>query len=159
MGRPDGKGYEYLRGARVRGVNFDVGHGGGGFAFLTATPAVAKGFFTDTISTNLPGGGMTAAMMDLVTVMSKFLGLGMPYSAVVEASTWAPSLRIGRPELGHLGAGAAADIAVLRLGSGSFRFQDAHGGTVRGRQRISAKLMLKDGEVAWDGDSRVGTDR
>ncbi len=150
--------YPYLRAARERGVGFDVGHGGGSFAFRNAAPAVAQGFFPDSISTDLHVGSMNAAMMDMLTVMSKFLALGMPLNDVVRASTVAPAGLVGRPDLGRLEPGAVADIAVLRVDTGSHRFRDVHGGTVEGTQRLAAELTLKDGEIVWDWNSRTGTD-
>jgi len=48
-----GKLYEYFHKARARGVIFDVGHGGGSFVFRNAVPAVAQGFYPDSISTDL----------------------------------------------------------------------------------------------------------
>ena len=154
----EGKLYPYLAEARARGVRFDVGHGGGSFAFRNAAPAVAQGFFPDSISTDLHGGSMNAAMMDMPTVMSKFLALGMPLANVVRACTSAPADQIGRPDLGRLAVGTVADVAVLRLDTGDYRFRDVHGGAVSGAQRLAAELTLKDGEVVWDWNSRTGTD-
>lgn len=150
--------YPYLAQARERGVKFDVGHGGGSFAFRNAAPAIEQGFYPDSISTDLHAGSMNAGMMDLPTVMSKFLALGMPLAEVVRAATVAPAQQIGRPELGHLSVGSVADIAVLRLDTGEFRFRDAYGGACAGTQRIAAELTLKEGEVVWDWNSRTGTD-
>ncbi len=154
----DGKLYAYLDRARARGVKFDVGHGAGSFVFRNAAPAIAQGFYPDSISTDLHGGSMNSAMMDMPTVMSKFLALGMPLDAVVRASTSTPAQLIGRPKLGHLGVGAAADIAVLRLDVGKFRFRDVRGGMVVGNQRLAAEMTLLEGEVVWDRNSRTGTD-
>ena len=154
----DGKLYAYLSRARARGVKFDVGHGAGSFVFRNAAPAIAQGFYPDSISTDLHGGSMNSAMMDMPTLMSKFLALGMPLAAVVRASTSTPAQLIGRPQLGHLGVGAAADIAVLRLDIGRFRFRDVRGGAVVGNQRLAAEMTLLEGEVLWDRNSRTGTD-
>ena len=58
----DGKVNAYLFEARKRGVIFDVGHGGGSFAFRQAVPAVKQGFVPDSISTDLHTGSMNAGM-------------------------------------------------------------------------------------------------
>lgn len=154
----DGRLHDYLGLARSRGVRFDVGHGGGSFDFRNAIPAVAQGFYPDSISTDLHTGSMNAAMMDMPTLMSKFLALGMPLPEVVRASTSTPAQMIGRPEIGHLGVGAEADIAALRLDTGSYRFRDARNGSVTGNQRLTAELTLLAGEVVWDWNSRASTD-
>ena len=154
----DGMLYDYLGRARSRGVKFDVGHGGGSFAFRNAAPAIVQGFFPDSISTDLHAGSMNGAMMDMPTVMSKFLALGMPLEDIVRASTVAPASQVGRPDLGSLSVGSVADVAVLRLDTGDFRFRDVHGGAVSGTQRLAAELTLKDGEVMWDWNARTATD-
>ncbi len=154
----EGKLYDYLWQARERGVRFDVGHGGGSFVFRNAAPAIAQGFFPDSISTDLHTGSMNKAMMDMPTLMSKFLALGMPLAKVIEASSWNPAQQIGHDELGHLSVGAIADVAVFRLDTGNFRYRDAQGGSVNASQRLSAELTLKDGAVVWDWNSRSGVD-
>lgn len=154
----DGKLYAYLGRARRRGISFDVGHGGGSFAFRNAAPAIGQGFYPDSISTDLHAGSMNSAMMDMPSLMSKFLALGMPLEDIVRACTSAPARQIGRPDLGTLKVGAVADISVLRLDSGDYRFRDVHGGAVSGTQRLAAVLTFKDGEVVWDWNSVTGTD-
>src|SRR4029079_10846028 len=57
---------------RKRGVIFDVGHGGGSFAWRIAAPAMKEQFVPDTISTDLHIGSMNAGMKDILNVMSKF---------------------------------------------------------------------------------------
>ena len=154
----NGKLYDYLWRARERGIKFDVGHGGGSFVFRNAAPAIAQGFFPDSISTDLHTGSMNKAMMDMPTVMSKFLALGMPLRDVIAASGWNPARQIGHDELGHLSVGAVADVAVMRLDTGNFRFRDGEGGSVSATQRLAAELTLKDGAVVWDWNSRTGVD-
>ena len=154
----DGALHPYLQRARDRGVKFDVGHGGGSFAFRNAAPAVAQGFFPDSISTDLHAGSMNSAMMDMPTLMSKFLALGMALDDVVRACTSSPAKQIGRPDLGTLSVGSVADIAAFRLDTGDFRFRDVHGGALEGTQRLAAVLTLKGGEVVWDWNSLTGTD-
>ena len=153
-----GELYPYLYAARRRGVKFDVGHGGGSFVFRNAAPAIRAGFYPDSISTDLHTGSMNGAMMDMPTTMSKMLALGMPLKEVIAASTSRPADQIGHPELGRIGVGAIADIAVLRVAEGQFRYRDASGGGVAGNQRILAELTLKDGRVVWDWNSLTGVD-
>jgi dihydroorotase len=154
----NGKVYDYLHKARARGVKFDVGHGGGSFAFRNAAPAVQQGFYPDSISTDLHGGSMNAAMMDMPTTMSKFLVMGMPLKEVILRSTWNPAQIIHHTEVGHLTVGAVADVAVLRVEKGNFAFADTSGGQLRGNQRILAELTLKDGRVSFDWNARAATD-
>ncbi|MCW5982166.1 MAG: amidohydrolase/deacetylase family metallohydrolase [Bryobacteraceae bacterium] len=154
----DGKLYSYLNEARRRGVIFDVGHGGGSFVMRNAVPAVAQGFYPDSISTDLHTGSMNGAMIDMPTTMSKLLAMGMPLQKVIEASTWKPARVIQREELGHLTAGAVADVAVWNLMRGDFGFADAAGAGVKGNQRLFCELTLKDGRVVWDWNGRRAAD-
>ncbi|MBI4876991.1 MAG: amidohydrolase/deacetylase family metallohydrolase [Acidobacteria bacterium] len=154
----DGRVYEYLRLARRRGVKFDTGHGGGSFVLRNAAPATAQGFYPDAISTDLHTGSMNGTMMDLPTTMSKFLALGMPLNEAILRSTWMPAQIVGRTELGHLSAGAAADVAVWNLMEGSFAFADAEGGRIEGRRRLLCELTLREGRIAWNWNARGTTD-
>jgi dihydroorotase len=151
----DGKLLEYLKQARARGVLFDVGHGGGSFVFRNAVPAIQQGFYPDTISTDLHTGSMNGAMMDMVTTMSKILVMGAPLRDVIRESTDNAAKAIHHPELGHLSVGAEADIAVLRLMDGKFRYADASRGTIGGASRLMCELTVKGGQVVWDWNARA----
>jgi dihydroorotase len=135
---------------RQRGVIFDVGHGGGSFAWRIAVPAMKEGFPPDSISTDLHIGSMNAGMKDMLNVMSKFLVLGMTLDDVIARSTWNPAREIKQDGLGHLSVGAAADVAVLRLETGRFGFVDSFGARQRGTQRLACELTLRDGKVVYD---------
>jgi dihydroorotase len=154
----NGKLLDYLKQARARGVLFDVGHGGGSFVFRNAVPAIRQGFHPDSISTDLHTGSMNGAMMDMVTTMSKILVMGVPLQEVIRESTVNPAKAIQHPELGHLSVGAEADIAVLRVMQGSFRYADGSRATFEGDRRLMCELTLKGGRVVWDWNARTGTD-
>jgi dihydroorotase len=74
----------------------------------------------------------------------------MALDEVVRRATWNPAREIGQDGLGHLSVGAAADIAVLRLEHGSFGFVDSFGARMKGSDRLSCELTLKDGKVVYD---------
>jgi len=150
--------YPYLRRAQKRGVVFDVGHGGGSFVFRNAVPAIANRFYPDTISTDLHSGSRNGGMMDMPTLMSKFLAMGMPLNSVVEAATWKPAQVIKRKQLGHLSVGAPADLAVWKLMEGKFGFRDSFDGLIEGNQRLHCELTLLAGKVMWDWNGRTGRD-
>jgi dihydroorotase len=141
---------QYLFDAQKRGIIFDVGHGGGSFVFKYAARAIQQGFLPNSISTDLHITSMNAGMKDQLNVMSKFLNLGMTLDDVILRSTWNPAQEIKRTELGHLTAGAIADVAVLRLEKGSFGFVDVYGAGMKGNQRLSCELTIKDGLVMYD---------
>jgi dihydroorotase len=136
--------------ARKRGVIFDVGHGGGSFLWRVAVPAIKAGFLPDSISTDLHIGSMNAGMKDMLNVMDKFLAMGLSLDDVMLRSTWNPAKEIGHEELGHLSAGAAADIGVFRVEKGSFGFVDMYGARMKGTQKLACELTLRDGKVVYD---------
>jgi dihydroorotase len=135
---------------RKRGVIFDVGHGGGSFLWRIAVPAMKEGFVPDSISTDLHIGSMNAGMKDMLNVMDKFLAMGMSVDEVILRSTWNPAREIKREELGHLAPGAVADVAVLRIEKGAFGFVDMHGARLRGTQKLTCELTLREGKVVYD---------
>jgi dihydroorotase len=154
----NGKVLDYLYKARQRGIIFDVGHGAGSFYWRNAVPAIEQGFYPDSISTDLHTLNMNGAMMDMATVMSKFLVMGMPLEEVIRESTINPAREIGHDELGHLSIGAVADVAALQRMQGDFAYLDVRGGRFEGKERLFCELTLKDGEVVWDWNGRGGTD-
>lgn len=142
----------YVRDARERGILFDTGHGAGSFWFRIAVAAMDQGFPPDTISTDLHKSSRMIPNATMTATMSKFLALGMPLGEVIYRSTQKPAEVIRRSELGHLSAGAEADIAVLELQDGNFGFVDSGRARMNGSQRLECRLTLRRGEVVWDRD-------
>lgn len=140
----------YVLEARKRGIVFDVGHGAGSFLFRQAVPAMRRGFYPDVIGTDLHIGSMNGGMKDILNTMSKFLNMGMPLQEVVKANTSNAAEVIKRSDLGHLGPGAEADIAVLNVRRGTFGFVDVAGGKLPGDQKLECELTVKGGQVVWD---------
>ena len=135
---------------RKRGVFFEVGHGGGSFAWYVAMPLVKEGFWPDVISTDLHIGSMNTGMKDQLNVMSKFLALGLSLEDVIAKSTLNPARIVKREDLGHLSVGAPADIAVLSLQTGRFGFTDSFGGKLRADRKLVCEMTLRDGRVLYD---------
>jgi dihydroorotase len=146
----DGKPNPGMVEGRKRGVIFDVGHGGGSFAFRVAMPMVKAGFIPDSISTDLHISSMNAGMKDMLNVMSKCLAMGIPLPKVIAQSTWHPARQIKQDALGHLGPGATADIAVLRLEKGRFGFLDMFGARLPASERLDTEMTLKDGKIVYE---------
>jgi dihydroorotase len=136
--------------ARKRGVIFDVGHGGGSFAWRIAIPAIKQGFPPDSISTDLHTASMNSGMKDMTNLMSKFLAMGLTLKDVVAESTWNPAREIHHEDLGNLTPGAGADVTVLRLERGNFGYTDMYGARLKSNQRLTCELTLRDGKVVWD---------
>jgi dihydroorotase len=135
--------------ARKRGVLFDVGHGAGSFSFPVARAALEQGFAPDVISSDLHAYSLLSPVGDLATTLSKFMLLGMSLPEVVARATAAPAAVIGQAaRLGHLGAGADADITLLQHQQGSFAYRDCDGHTEQGEQRLYPAYTIKRGRLA-----------
>jgi len=147
---PNGKLRPFVFSAQQRGIVMDVGHGGNGFVFSQAIPALKQGFIPNSISSDLHIGNMNAGMKDMSNIMSKFLNLGISLKDVIKLSTWNPAMYIKRTELGHLSVGSEADIAVFKIRNGDFGFIDSHGFTIRGTQKLETELTLRAGKIEWD---------
>jgi dihydroorotase len=136
--------------AQQRGIIFDVGYGGISFAYSQAIPAVEQGFYPNSISTDLHIGSMNNAMKDMLSVMSKFLNMGMDLQAVIKVSTWNPAQIIKREELGHLSVGAVADVTILTVREGDFGFFDYTGHRVEGNQKFECEMTIREGSIVYD---------
>jgi len=136
--------------AKERGILFDLGHGGAGFWFSQAVPALEQGLWPYSFGTDLHRFSMNAGMKDMLNVMSKYLNMGMPLEGVLLRGTWNPAQAIRREDLGNLDEGAVADIAVLRLSTGAFGFVDAAGNRIDGDRKLIAELTIRAGKVVWD---------
>jgi dihydroorotase len=152
--------------ARERGVLLDIGHGSGSFSFESAEALTRAGIWPDTISTDLhqvsmPGPNLLDPLaidviarvkgdgspaFTLLTVMSKFLHLGMPLRDIVRAVTETPARVIGLAgQAGTLAVGARADVAVLRLVDGDFELYDIHGNKRQATRMLRHERTILDG--------------
>jgi dihydroorotase len=151
-----GKVQPWMIEARKRGVLFDVGHGGGSFLWPVATKAIQQGFLPDTISTDLHSSSILMQQSDMPNVMSKMMLLGMSLEDVILRSTVNPAREIGKyPEIGTLGTGKTADIAVLENQNGVFAFKDAWPAKKLGTHRLDCVLTIRDGKIVYDRDGRT----
>jgi dihydroorotase len=156
------------REARDRGVLFDVGHGAGSFSFDSAEALARAGFWPDTISSDLHQlslaghnlvdheSGVETIIADvrgdgtpaysLLTVMTKFLYLGMPLMEVLRATTATPAAVLTqRGRIGTLAPGAIADIALLSIVEGSTELFDIYGNRRQADQTFRCENLLVGG--------------
>jgi len=141
---------DYVLAAQKRGILFDLGHGGAGFWFSEAIPAMKQGLTPFTFGTDLHRFSMNAGMKDMTNVMSKFMALGMTRQDVIRRATANAAKAIHREDLGNLSTGSVADIAIIREVEGEFGFVDAGGNKVVGNRKMIAEVTLREGKVVWD---------
>ena len=89
-------------------------------------------------------------MKDQLSVMSKFLGMGMSLQDVIKASTCNAANAIKLEDLGHLSVGAIADIAILNLREGKFGFYDKTGYKTEGTRKFECEMTIKGGKIVYD---------
>jgi dihydroorotase len=137
-----------VRAARRRGIRFDFGNGRNEhWTWAVAESALAQGFPSDTISTDLDGVGRTEQVFDLATVMSKFLTLGMPLNQVIACVTSSAARSFGEfREYGSLRKGGVADVTILELTGGTFDFADNYKGRRTGMQKLVSRGVLVAGK-------------
>ncbi len=153
VSRFGGKVQPYMWEARRRGVLFDMGHGAGSFLWPVASKAMADGFPPDTISTDLHQKSVRTGAPDMPNCISKMMLLGMPFAEAVRRSTVTPAESIKKfPQIGTLGEGKIADIAVLKMEQGTFAFKDAWGKKKMGSRRVRAVMTVREGEIVFDED-------
>ncbi|MCE7073241.1 amidohydrolase/deacetylase family metallohydrolase [Dyadobacter sp. CY327] len=145
-----GKVKPFVFEAQKNGLIFDVGHGGGAFAWRQAIPAMQQGFKPNVISTDLHTDSMNGAMKGLDNVISKFLNMGMTLPDAILRATWNPAQVINRPDLGTLSVGSEADIAVFNLRKGDFGFLDTRKLKLKGDKKLEAELTIRAGKIVWD---------
>lgn len=146
----NGKVRPFVLEARNRGVLFDVGHGGAGFWFSQAIPALRQGLLPNSFGTDFHRFSMNAGMKDMLNVMSKYLNMGMSLSDVITRATWYPARSIHREDLGNLSEGSVADIAVVGLTRGQFGFIDAGNNKIKGTRKFVAEMTIREGKIVWD---------
>ena len=132
--------------ARARGVQFDIGHGKGSFAFKTARAMIANGFYPDTISSDVHALCIEGPAYDQVTTMSKFLCLGVPLYDVIAQSTVNAAFALKRPELGSLKPGSVGDATILTVKEGQFEYVDVVGEKLIGDRRILSEGVVVGGK-------------
>ena len=148
-----GKVKDVVLDARARGVQFDIGHGKGSFAFKTARAMLANGFYPDTISSDVHVLCIEGPAYDQVTTLSKFLCMGMPLNDVIAASTVNAAMALKRPELGTFKPGSVGDATILTIKDGQFDYVDVVGEHMTGDKRIFSEGVVLNGRWWHPNDS------
>jgi dihydroorotase len=138
--------------ARKKGIVFGLGYGEISFAFSQAIPAIASGFYPNSLSTDMHAG-TKIKMKDLPDIMSRFLAMGMSIDDVITLATWNPAREIKHKELGHISVGAIADITILSVIDGKFLFCDYTGYKIEGTKKFECEATIKSGKIVYDKDT------
>ena len=128
------------------GVQFDVGHGWGSFAWRVAREMLDQGFEPDFLGSDLHSYNVNGPVFDLVTTLEKFLHLGMSLPEVIRRSTATCAKWLGlADEIGTLKPGACADITVLELVDAENPLTDSEGITEVAHRRFEVRACFRAG--------------
>ncbi|MBT2187046.1 amidohydrolase family protein [Sphingobium nicotianae] len=136
--------------ARKRCVRFDWGHGTHGHVLWeVAEQAARQGFLPDTVSTDWTIAGDRTGVVNMPTIMSNVLALGVPLDQVVAMATInaARSFTFFKGR-GTLAPGAPADVAVLELRQGQFELVDTAGKKRPATCKFFPAATILDGKIA-----------
>jgi dihydroorotase len=104
----------------------------------------------DTFGTDLHQGNLNGPVVDMQTTLGKVLSMGVSVVRMVEGVTVNAARAIRRPELGTLSVGAEADVAVFAVEKGRFGYSDCGHASMTGKYRLSNRVTLVRGRVAFD---------
>jgi dihydroorotase len=146
IGRADGRLDAALLAARDRGVTLDSALGMGNFGCREAREQFDRGLFPDTISSDLTGGGQS--FHSLMECMAKFMAIGYSLADVVKMTTANAAQAIGLADTaGAIKVGREADLTVLDVVEGSFRFTDTRKDEFAGRYGIKPVQTVRAGQL------------
>jgi dihydroorotase len=135
-----------LKAARERGVILDSALGMGNFGYQVAREQYDRGLVPDTISSDLTLGGQS--FHSLMECMAKFMAIGYSLADVVRMTTVNAAVATGLADTaGALVVGRTADITILDVTEGDFRFTDTRKDIFSGRYGITPVHTVRDGEL------------
>jgi dihydroorotase len=134
--------------ARARGVVMDAALGRHNFSFQTARAQADAGVQPDTISTDITPGGYGEIVFSLLECMAKFLALGYSLADVVRMTTSNPARALGLDEeIGAIAVGKAADLSIVDVVAGKWRFTDTLEDECIGEQALVPVHTVRNGEL------------
>jgi dihydroorotase len=137
-----------LKEVKSRGVVFDPAHGRSGLSFDVAQRLAQEGIHPHTISTDLTINGRKGPIHSLTESMSKFLALGYTLENVVQMTTTNAAKAVGMSgTLGAIAVGREADLSVLEMVNGKWRFTDSEGDELLGDQALAPVHTIRAGEL------------
>jgi dihydroorotase len=144
VGRSGGQLDPLLKAARDRGVVLDSALGMGNFGYQVAREQYERGLVPDTISSDLTLGGQ--AFHSLMECMAKFMAIGYSLADVVRMTTVNAAAAAGLADTaGALAVGRTADITILDVTEGDFRFTDTRKEAFSGRYGITPVHTVRAG--------------
>ena len=118
------------------------------FSFDVAEKALSHDFYPNNISSDLHVYNIAGPVFDQISVLSKFIWMGMSVADVIRLSTSSTAQIMGLDErLGTLYVGSEADVTLLRFEEGRFTFVDAFGRSVTSSKKLNHVKTIKGGLI------------
>ncbi len=137
--------------ARKKGIIFDTAEGRKHGDYDVMLKAKEQGFIADFCSTDLVTGSMfRRPIFSLPNLMSRYICMGIPMQQVVEMSTYGPAkLMKLDDEIGHLGEGAYADVAIFDWIDCKQTYTDWKGTQFIANKLLKPEMTLKRGTIMY----------
>ena len=137
-----------LQEARARGVVLDPALGAGNFGFDVARQQAEIGLHPDTISSDLTAMGRGRVVYSLLECMGRFMAVGYSVEDMVRMATVNAAKALGmEDDLGAIAVGREADISVLEVVNGRWKFIDTVQKVFTGEKALAPVLTIRAGEV------------
>ena len=137
-----------LREARAGGVVLDPASGRNNFSFEVARRQADLGLHPDTISTDMSTPGRAEIVHSLMECMAKFMALGYGLEDVVRMTTVNAARALGREsELGAIAVGREADLTIMDVVPGRWKFVDCRKEPFTGEKAIVPVQTVRAGEL------------
>jgi len=137
-----------LREARAGGVVLDPASGRSNCSFEVARRQADLGLHPDTISTDISTPGRREVVHSLMECMAKFMGLGYSFEDVVRMTTVNAAQALGMAgQLGAIATGREADLTIMDVVPGRWKFTDCRGGSLAGEQALVPVQTVRAGDL------------
>jgi dihydroorotase len=136
------------REAQKAGIVMDPAAGRSNWNYEVCRIEAEQGFTPDTISTDLTLLGRSGSVYSLTEAMGRFMACGYSLEQVVQMTTAAPAkaLRLD-DQIGAIKVGYEADLTVLDVVTGKWRFVDTAGVPFIGETAFVPVQTVKAGEL------------
>ncbi len=126
----------------------DAALGRHNFSFKVARAQADLGIHPDIISTDITPGGYGEIVFSLLECMAKFMALGYTLSDVVRMTTTNAARALGlADETGAIVVGRQADLSIVDVVSGRWRFTDTVGDEHFGEHALVPVHTVRAGEL------------
>lgn len=137
-----------LREARANGVVLDPASGRSNFSIDVARRQADLGLHPDTISTDMSTPGRSEVVHSLMECMAKFMAVGCSLEDVVRMTTVNAARALSKQdELGAIAVGREADLSVMDVLPGRWKYADCRKEAFSGDHAIVPVQTVRAGEL------------